>query len=299
MKRNHKLLIEIDFFKLYDIKKWVKYLGIPLIAFLCLNPTDFDLSLFVIILFQLILLFAWSFAINDYFDAIIRREKNYINKLLKLYHPRKILILCILPLIFLFLSFLIHSKNSVFLLLYIFLYDLLYEFPPFRLKRNFLYSIIVCSISTGMFPFLYTYLSFSSTFSLKALVFLFIFFFYTGFHEILHQMAHFKKERVLPKSIGLKGAIKIAQFFLLMPAVISTITLLLEFSQSSVFLITPIFSLLRIYKLSKMPLKPEKIEKMRDKFYFIYEGIIYVSFLVFSHLFLKFFYIFSGNTSIM
>jgi hypothetical protein len=50
-------------------------------------------------------------------------------------------------------------------------------------------------------------------------------------------------------------------------------------------LITPIFSLLRIYKLSKIPLKPENIEKMRDKFYFTYEGIIYVSFLVFSHLF--------------
>lgn len=285
MKRNYTFLIEIDFFKLYNIKKWIKYLGIPLIAFLCANPTVFDLSLFIIILFQLILLFAWSFAINDYFDAIIRREKNYINKLLKLYPPRKIFILCALPLIFLLLSFLIHSKNSVFLLLYIFLYDLLYEFPPFRLKQNSLYSIVVCSISTGIFPFLYTYLSFSSTFSLKILIFLFIFSFYTGFHEILHQMAHFKKERVLPKSIGLKVGTKIAHFFLLMLAVISTVAILLDFSQSSIFLITPIFSLLRIYKLSKIPLKPENIEKMRDKFYFTYEGIIYVSFLVFSHLF--------------
>jgi 4-hydroxybenzoate polyprenyltransferase len=284
MKRGYTFLIEIDFFKFYEIKKWIKYLGIPLIAFLCINPTGFYLSTFVIILSQLILLFSWSFAINDYFDANIRKEKNYISKLLKLYSREKILILCVLPLILLFLSFLIYSKNFVFLLLYIFLYDLLYEFPQFRLKQNSLYSIIVCSISTGMLPFLYTYLSFSSTFSLKSLVFLFILSFYTGFHEVLHQMAHFKKERVLPKSVGLKGGIKIAHFFLLMPAVISTVALLLDFSQSSVFLITTIFSLLRIYKLSKIPLKPEKIEKMRDKFYFTYEGIIYASFLVFSSL---------------
>jgi hypothetical protein len=273
----------IDILKLYRPDIWVRNLGVPLIGMLNLGffPNPFYA---ITILFQLAFLQAYSFAINDYFDAKIRKEENYIAHMLKIYPSFKVMFLCILPLIFLIFTLFVFHGNLILLVLYIFLYDILYELPPFRLKKNFFFSILVSPISLVLLPFLYAYLSFANAFSMKAISFLIILFFYMAFHEIIHQMAHSRKEKVLPKKIGIKGGIKIAQLSLLIPILSSIISIGLNPLVNYIFVITIVFSVFRIYKLLKIELKSNAFEKIKNswhKFYSVHEGILYVVFLVF------------------
>jgi len=273
----------MNLIKFYNVNGWIRNLGIPLIAIL--NLGFFPNPLYVVVvLLQLTFLQAWSFSINDYFDAKIRREKNYIARVLKIYSSHKVLFLCVLPLIFLISTFFIFHGNIILLLLYIFLYDFLYEFPPFRLKRSSFFSILTSPICLVLLPYLYAYLSFTSVFSIKAIMFLLILFFYMAFHEIIHQIAHSRKEKILPKRLGIKDGIKVAQFLLLIPLFASIVAIALDLSQNLVFIITIIFSTFRIYKILKAEPKPivfERIKNSWHKFYSVHEGILYVVLLIF------------------
>ena len=275
----------LNFFKFYNVGAWIRNLGIPLIGILSLGFVP-NLIYVIIILLQLALLQAWSFSINNYFDARIRKEKNYIASLLEVYSSKKILFLCVLPLIFLIFSFFVFRGNIIFLIIYIFLYDFLYEFPPFILKRSSFFSILASPICLTLLPYLYAYLSFTNMFSIKSITFLVILFFYMAFHEIIHQVAHSEKEKVLPKSLGIKGGIRVTKFILLVPVFISIAVIALDFEKNLIFMITIIFSIFRLRKLSKIQPKPEAFQKIKyswHKFYSVHEGFLYIIFLILSN----------------
>lgn len=272
----------INILKFYNVNNWIRNLGVPLIAILNLNYFPNPLYL-VVILLQIALLQGYSFAINNYYDAKIRKEKNYIAYMLKIYLSHKVLFLCILPVIFLILTLSIFHGNLILLLLYTLIYDFLYEIPPFRLKRSSFFSIISSATSLVLIPYLYAYLSFTNVFSIKAVIFLFILFFYMAFHEVIHQMAHLKKEKVLPKTLGIKKGIKVAQLLLLIPILFSIIAIVLNPVQNYIFIITILFSVFRIYKFFNIELKPNTFEKIKyswHKFYSVHEGILYVILLI-------------------
>jgi len=275
----------MNLLKFYKVDIWIRNLGIPFIGILSLEI--FPNPLYVaIILLQLAFLQAFSFAINDYFDSKIRKEKTYMSSLFKIYSSYIVLFFCIVPLILLIITFFIFHGNLVFLLLYIIIYDILYEVPPFRLKKSSFFSLISSPISLVLLLYLYAYLSFTSTFSIRAIAFLIIFFFYMAFHEMIHQIAHSKREKVLPKVLGMKGGIKIAQVLLSIPILVSIFAILLGPARNYIFVITLGFSILRIYKLCKIKLSPEEFEKIKiswHKFYSVHEGIIYVIFLALAH----------------
>jgi len=267
----------MNLLKFYAPDQWIRNLGMPLIAILTLGFLP-NLFYAAIIMLQLAFLQAFSFAINNYYDAKIRKEKNYLGILLKTQSSYKILFLCILPLILIALTSFISHGNIVFLLLYLFIYDFLYEVPPFRLKKSSFFSILASPLCLVALMYLYAYLAFTNTFSIKSIAFLVIFFFYMVFHELIHQMAHSKKEKILPKSLGINGGIKVVQAIISMLMIFSTVIILLNPASNYIFIITIAFSTFRIYKLFRVKPIPTSFEKIKyswHKFYSVQEGIIY------------------------
>jgi len=277
----------MNLLKFYVPDEWIRNLGMPLIAILTLGFLP-NLFYVAIILLQLAFLQAFSFSINNYYDAKIRKEKNYLGILLKTQSSCKVLLLCILPLILIALTSLIFHGNIVFLLLYLFIYDFLYEVPPFRLKRSSFFSLLASPLCLVVLMYLYAYLAFTSIFSIKSIAFLVIFFFYMVFHELIHQMAHSKKEKILPKSLGINGGVKMVQAIISMLMIFSTVIILLKPATNYIFVITIAFSTFRIYKLFTMKPTPASFEKIKHnwhKFYSVQEGLLYLVLLLLSYFF--------------
>jgi hypothetical protein len=221
---------------------------------------------------------------NNYEDFKFRKEKNYIARLLKAgYDKKTIIFLCFLPLVILMLTIIYFDGVFLLLLAYIVLF-FLYDSPYARLKKNWILSIIINSLCLALILYVYPYMFFSSTFTVLAITFSIIFFFYMAFHEMIHQLAHSRTEKILPKNLGMKGGVKVAQFILLIPIISSIIAILLDPSLNIIFVITIAFSIFRIYNLSKIKLDPKTFEKIKyswHKFYSAHEGILYALFLVF------------------
>jgi hypothetical protein len=221
---------------------------------------------------------------NNYEDFKFRKEKNYIARLLKAgYDKKTIIFLCFLPLVILMLTIIYFDGAFLLLLAYIVLF-FLYDSPYARLKKNWILSIIINSLCLALILYIYPYMFFSSTFTVLAITFSIIFFFYMAFHEMIHQLAHSRTEKILPKNLGMKGGVKVAQFILLIPIISSIIAILLDPSLNIIFVITIAFSIFRIYNLSKIKLDPKTFEKIKyswHKFYSAHEGILYALFLVF------------------
>lgn len=273
----------MNLLKFYRFDVWIRNLGISLIGILSLSHIPNSL-LALIPLIQLFLLQSYSFSMNNYEDFKFRKEKNYIARLLKAgYDKKTIIFLCFLPLVILMLTIIYFDGVFLLLLAYIVLF-FLYDSPYARLKKNWILSIIINSLCLALILYVYPYMFFSSTFTVLAITFSIIFFFYMAFHEMIHQLAHSRTEKILPKNLGMKGGVKVAQFILLIPIISSIIAILLDPSLNIIFVITIAFSIFRIYNLSKIKLDPKTFEKIKyswHKFYSAHEGILYALFLVF------------------
>jgi 4-hydroxybenzoate polyprenyltransferase len=254
-------------------------LGIPLITLFLIEKIYFFNGLFLLI--PIALTFAYSFVINDYFDHIIFKEKNYLKNIVKSLGKKKTLFLSILPLagIFVFFAF-FSSFLPTALLGTIIIFYTLYSVPPFQLKRNYIFSLVINSLSIGVLPFLFV-LSFYGIYPEQALAFSILFFIYIFFHEIIHQISHFKNDKrngikSLPAVYGLKSSILVAKTSLITSVLVGTFFILINPSSNFIFIITVLFSLYRLLRLSKLPLDYQRFSLLRNRFYGIQEGITYL-----------------------
>jgi len=273
----------IFFVKFYRVKDWIKNLGIPLIALVLVQKTYFFQGFFL--LFQLALAFAYSFAINDFFDHFISKERNYLGNVLKQLGKRKALFLCILPLFGIFVSFIFFSSLlAIIPLTFIIILFTLYSVPPFRLKRHYILSLPINSLCIAILPFLFI-LSFYGTYPEQATVFLILFFLYIFFHEIIHQIAHFKYDkksgiRSFPVVFDFKRSLLIIKISLIIYILIVVFFIFINPYSNFIFVISILFSFYRLYKLSKTPLDLKRFSIIRNKLYGVHEFISYLIILL-------------------
>lgn len=263
--------------KIYRIKTWFKNIGVSLIGLLSLDNIPKPEYTIIIPISHTFLIQMHSFSMNDYFDFKLQDEKNHVGKLiLKGKNEKLIIFLLILPLLFI-LPTLQYTKNifSIFLLLtYIFTF-FIYQSPFFRLKRYYLPSIIINALCLGTILYIYPYLFFSTIINCKVIIFSLIFFTYVAFQEIIHQIAHLKKDLTisLPKIIGKKRSLSVCKNLLWLQIIIA---LQGTFTSTPIFIGTIFFTLLRIKKLNEISLKKTNFEELRNKLYGIHEGLYYL-----------------------
>lgn len=274
----------MNLLKFYRIASWIRNLGISIIALAAGGVTKNPFSSFLALL-HVSLIQMHSFSMNDYFDHKICGEKNYIGYLLKSrnFSEKKIVALTILPLIFLSFTLLISFSIYTFLLVLYVVIFFFYQSPLARLKRYWYHSIWINSFCLGTILFLYPYLLLTKEFDSKSLVFSIIFFFYMAFHEVIHQIAHYPEERILPRKIGIEGGIKLACLFHSIPIFVSTIAIIANPIENCIFIGTPFFSIFRIYKILRVKKDYETFKKIKaswHKFYSFPEGIYYLIFIL-------------------
>ncbi|MBS3052273.1 MAG: UbiA prenyltransferase family protein [Candidatus Aenigmarchaeota archaeon] len=273
----------MNFLQFYRVDSWVRNLGVSVISLMTLGIVPNNWTILIPIL-HIALIQMHSFSMNDYYDYKISREKNYISNLFKKnVSTRVIIFLSLLPLVFVLPTIKFSNYSFVFLFVYIISFYL-YQ-SPIRLKNHYTSSIIINSICLGLIPYIYPYLYFQDHLSFQAIQFSIIFFFYMAFHEIIHQLAHRKKEKInsLPRIFGVKKTIIFGIGFLFIPLTTSLILLFTDIKSNLIFLTTVFFCVYRIYKMKTFDEKTDfqKIKSSWHKFYSVYEGVIYLLFLIF------------------
>jgi len=268
------------------MKDWIKTLGIVMIGILC-SVTEIDFSITFLTLVLCSLLLAYAFSLNNYFDWKKCNEKNYISTL---FLPNRYkLFLCLLPLFLSFPVFYVFFKHNnfivlIFSFLFIFLYTL-YSAPP-RLKTNWKFSIFINTFCLGNLLLLIGYFSQTNIPNIFLFIFLSVYSSYLLISELLHQIAHFSKDKKckiksFPVTFGLNLTIK--TMLILQILVCCLFFLILIFTQVKLILISLFFSILRFFKLKKI--RNEKdASYLRDHIYGVEEGLVYFFVLI-----LKFF----------
>lgn len=270
----------MNLFEFYRVDVWIRNLGITLVAIFTL---DFIPNIFyaLITLVQILLIQAYSFPMNNYFDYKVRGERNYIGEQLKYGVDEKlVLFLCLLPLLLLLPTLLFLNKFLILLIFYI-VFFFLYDFSGFRLKNHYLPSILINSFCLGLIPYAYPYLSLTNEISVKGIIFSLIFFCYMAFHEVVHQIAHMRMDKIksLPQVVGIKKSVEISKLFLLIPIILSLLAIYLDPVRNSIFIVTILFSTVRIFKLSRIKFNIKTFQGIRnrwDKFYSFHEGVLYI-----------------------
>lgn len=275
-------------FRFYRMDFCIRNLGLGIIALLSLDSLPKPASA-VVVLLQLLLIQMHSFSMNDYFDFKVWGEENYIGVLLRDgMNEKTAVILTILPLLMIGLTAFFNSSYLWLLAVYAALF-FFYQAPFARLKDNYLLSILVNSLCLGLILYVFPFLSLAKGFTLTAGVFSVIFFFYLAFHEVIHQIAHFGRDKIysLPRAIGIKKSVRVAEAFLIIPLFAALIAVAINPFRYFFFTGTIIFSSLRAYVLQKTEPIQENFIKLRernDKFYSFQEGLYYLFFLSLGHI---------------
>lgn len=277
---------KINLLEFYRVKDWIKNLGISLIAFLTAT-SSFNFSIFqqiLLFLVAMILAYAYAFSINDFFDYQLSKEINYIGKIIRKFKEKTVVFLCFVPLICFSLIILFLNKVSSYLLFFFVLFYTLYSIPPFRIKRYYFFSIPVNAICIGLLTYISAYFLLADEITFKVVMFSIIFCSYLVFQEIIHQIAHKKKDKnvsihSLPNVIGIKKALKISIISQIVPIIGILIALVLD-TKNLIFIASIFFSFLRILKISKVTIKTD-FNKLRNETYGVYEGVYYVTILTF------------------
>lgn len=263
----------MDLSRFYRFRDWVKNLGLCLLAYTTNEISSFPFLL--LNLFQSSLLLSYLFSINNFFDYKILKEKNYISSL-KIEDWKKI-ILCALP-IFVLIPTLFIKYNFIFIamvLLFIFL-STIYSAPPRLRDKTFFDVFANCLIFTVFY--LQSYFFSNEKFNLNSIFFVLIVFLYLLFQEILHQLAHFKKDKKsgMKKTVVSIGFERSISFLKGLPIIYSFIAFLLFFiTNEFVFVVMLFFNLLRINKTKEIN-KDSDFLYLRDNVYGIYEFVTYI-----------------------
>jgi len=267
-------------FKFYRLDFCLRNLGLGIIGIFSSGQV-FDIKLSLLALSNILLIQMHSFSANDLFDLEAFGEENYIMGLKKTGVSLKLcLFLTLLPLIFLIITVSIYKAYSYLLFLYIFLFYL-YQAPPFRLKNNYLFSIVINAVCLGSILFLYPYLLLTNKLNPLGGFFTILFFCYLAFHELIHQIAHLGRDKIrsLPSKIGISGTVDIARCFLVIVILAGIWYLIFVPAKKLIFITPAVFSAIRLYKLSRIPAVQENFIRLRDrwdKFYTFQEGLLYI-----------------------
>lgn len=273
--------------KFYRLEFIVRNLGISTIAIAVVLSLGFDPSILEIVISIsvpfLIQLHSWP--MNNYFDYLVWGEENYIGELIEGGWKKPVILsLCFMPFVFLGPIIWIYPEFSWIPLLYIVIFTL-YQAPGFRLKDDYILSIIMNSLGLGWVLFAYPYLFLTHSIDLIFITLSIIFFFYMAFHEVVHQIAHQDKDDIysLVDAVGISGSVFIANVFLVIPIIFATVTLLVDPVRYLFITGVLIFSTYRIYRLSGMDYNKKNFQKIRnrwDKFYSFQEAAYIIIILV-------------------
>ncbi len=270
----------------YAVKDWVNVLGLVVIAFFASSSMIFNLSL-VLLLIVCSLLLAFARSINNYFDAILEKEKNYIQTSIKKFGKNKALFLVGMPALIsiLLISIFVESTLAVaFSLIFIFLaYS--YSSPPFRFRnRTFLDAPINILGAVSIFTF-----AFLVDGQLNLIFYFFLIYvaWYYFLSEFLHQLSDYnfdkKSNRITTcVKLGTKKFFKILRFSFVIPFLVSLIFIFIFYG--NIFVILPIiflvFNLLRFRKIFSRDLN-QNFENVRTSIYGVHEGLLYILVLLF------------------
>jgi 4-hydroxybenzoate polyprenyltransferase len=261
----------------YRVKDWIKNLGFSILG---LYISTFNPILLILNLIQTSFLFSFLFSINDFFDHVIHKEKNFIGNLLKqsILSKKLILLFCFLPLFLSIIVLILNFSIQYFIFYSIFvILSIAYSFPKIRLRDKPIIDII-CNISFFLLIFLQSYFFVKTIPIIKMYFFLFWIIFYIFSQEITHQLSHFKKDEKTGRIstvilIGKNKSIYILKFSFILPIIFGIVTFYL-FPILKVFAIIMIFSnLIRFFYL-KFDEKL-KFEKLRNRLGGILEGGFY------------------------
>jgi 4-hydroxybenzoate polyprenyltransferase len=272
--------MKVNLFKFYRLDFCLRNLGLGVVGILSIRGA-LDYKMSFLALLNVLLIQMHSFSMNDYFDFKTWNEDNYIKILIsKGAKSFFCLFLNLLPILILIFIVLEYNAYYFLLIVYLILFYL-YQAYPFRLKNNYLLSIIINAVCLGSLLYLYPYLFCGGKINLLALTFTFVFFFYLAFHEVIHQIAHLNRDKInsLPSCFGIRNAIIIAKVFLLLAILAAMIALVVDLSANLIFVITVVFSSFRLYKIYKTEPVQESFINLRnrlDKFYSFQEGCLYI-----------------------
>ena len=260
----------ISLVKFFRINDWVKNLGIILISsFLVLDIRNFVFSLIISILSL-----SSAFSFNNLMDYKFMKENNYIKKIIRKNNFNFLVTLSILPAFLSIFISLFYSVFAFFLTLFFNLLMLAYSSPPLRLKRHWIFSLLINSISLSVFLFLLSLNYFPVNAFYWCLIF--VFFIYILVSEILHQICHFKVDKrsnifSFPVSFGIKNSINLIKYILVFELVF--VLLFIFKFRYWIFLSSIPFIFLR---LEKIKYHKNNFCKLRNEFFGLYEGILYL-----------------------
>ncbi len=272
-------------YKFYRLDFSIRNLGISVLA---ITATVFyhgspGILESIIPLMHLLLIQMNSFSMNDFYDFKVWDEENYSKKLFeKGFGKKKILFLTVLPLIITALT-ITQLKPVLLLLPTYFLLFLLYQHPSTRLKNNCYWSIFLNSVCLGTILFAYPYFYLTNTVTPVFIALTATFTLYLAFHEVVHQIAHMKKDRInsLPEKKGISYASTFGKVFLLISIIVNLIVFSLNPSQHAILIIPASFTVYRLLKLRGLQPKITNYQKIRsrwDKFYSFQEAGAFILF---------------------
>lgn len=271
----------INPFKFYRLDFCLRNLGLGMIG-IAAGLDRFNCTLALIALINIFLIQAYSFSANNYYDYQIFGELNYIAQLRARGISLKLCFaICLLPLVLLAGILAAYPSYAAILFLYLLLFYC-YQTPPFRLKNNYLLSILINAVCLGSILILYPHLFINQKLNALGAYFAVLYFCHLAFFELIHQIAHLGRDQImsLPAKIGIGGtanAIKIFQLLIIFLALAGWFMLPAE---KLIFITTLLFSLLRLRKLLCLPALQDNFLKLRerpDRFYALWEGLCYLA----------------------
>lgn len=266
----------------YRINDWVKSIGFCILG---LTATKFlqiiNPFLFFIGILQSCFLFSFLFSLNDFFDYIIHKEKNFIGKIIdkSILSKNFVLLLCFLPLLPSITILYLNSSESylITLLLFIIL-SISYSLPKIRL-RDIPIIDVICNVLFFSLIFLQSYFFVNDIIIPKVYFLLFWIVLYSFSHEILHQISHFEMDKRSGRTsttilLGKKESIVLFKYSLLLPVL--GILFYFLFHGFEVFVgVMILFALMRFFYVLKLNEKSD-FKKLRNKLGGILEGGLYL-----------------------
>lgn len=273
----------LDFFYFYRVLNWkhkissIRPLGFALFGYTIaaeLKPVPIlanTLAVLGAILF--------CYTLNDFSDLKSKNEQSFMKTAIKegLLTRRKALILCLLPLI-LAPFVLLTSKLPVFIFFLLLILSTVYSIPPALKKRRHLGTIISTVSAPLLFLESVTVLGKINLAILMQAALLTVFFFYL---ELIHILEDLQTGEQVKKVENLEFGLKLLKIIPVISLFISLIFTL----YNPIFLITAVFSVIRLVSLKG--LKPNGIFQARRNLFSpqlsLYEFALYALVAVTSH----------------
>lgn len=190
-----------------------------------------------------------SYALNDFFDWKIQKERNFLSDLIASGKIRKnfALLLSALPLLLSFLVFLTDSRVSIFLFLVGAVLSITYSIPPFRFKERGVIGLVISPI-TMVILFLQGYFLFGEG-TLAVLILALILLLFQSQLEFLHTLEDSTVEKEVRK-INNQVALK----WLKTLPLLSIFVALIATFYYPLFFVSIVFSFLRFYSYKNFSL---------------------------------------------